>query len=409
MLLEGKTVLEWTQDISGAFCARVLASLGAEVIKIEAPPGGDPLRLSGPAPAPGVEGGSAFFGYLNHTKRSVTLDPATERGAEMFRDLAGRADILIETEISKGRAHDSLSLDALRAGAENLVIVSITPFGLAGGPASAPLTLQHRAGYAFHEASPVSDPERQTPVGCTENEGSLAIGVAAANAALCGLLAGATAGRAPHMDMAKFDFYASQLYPGPVGEWNDGRREFSRKRSAFGGTEVAGGLVWIVRCSDGWVIVSPREQHQWDRWMAVLGDPDWAGDASLCGDREIRKANFVRLQELMSGETSGLTRQELFDRAREGHVACLPVNYPSDILKARQLIERNFFDRLDVPGGKTIAVPGLPFRIEVGGRELERGREVRAPILGEATAEILGERLGLDAGELDRLRNTMVV
>jgi crotonobetainyl-CoA:carnitine CoA-transferase CaiB-like acyl-CoA transferase len=409
MLLAGRTVLEWTQDISGSFCARVLGDLGAEVIKIESPRGGDLMRSMGPVQKEGVYGQTPLFGYLNHGKRSFTLDPATPSGARIFLDLAKQADFLIETEISRGVAHDMVSIDALRAASEKLVIVSITPFGIAGGPPSSPMTLQHRAGYAFHEAAPVTDPAGQPPVGCTDREGPLAIGVAAAVSAMYGLLSLKAGTPATHIDLAQFDFYATQLYPGPLGEWSEGRRTFDRNRSNFGGTEVAGGLVWILECSDGWIIVSPREQHQWDRWMKVLGNPGWSVDAPLCGDRAIRKANFMQLQELMSGETRRMTRDAIFEASRQGHVACLPVNYPSDLLKTEQLVAREFFDHLASSDQQTITIPGLPFRLRSGNDELKRGRQVRAPELGEANWDMLTGKLGLDAGDIQQLINSRVV
>lgn len=409
MLLTGRTVLEWTQDISGSFCARVLGDLGAEVIKIESPHGGDPLRHAGPPRPGGAYGRSPLFGYLNHGKRSVTLDPSTPSGARLFAKLAAKADILVETELSRGRAHESVSIARLRAALRQLVVVSITPFGLKGGPPSSPMTLQHRAGYAFHEASPVTDPASQPPVGCTDNEGPLAVGVAAAVSAMYGLLSLKSDELAPHIDLAKFDFYATQLYPGPLGEWNEGRRVFDRNRNNFGGTEVAGGLVWMLQCSDGWIICSPREQHQWDRWMKVLGNPAWSADMALCGDRAIRKANFMQLQELMSVETGRMTRAAIFKAAREGHVACLPVNYPADLLRTEQLVAREFFDHLADPGHASIIIPGLPFRLQSGGEALTRNRQVQSPELGEANWEMLAGKLDLDAGQMQTLMNSRVI
>ena len=391
-----------------AVATRILAGLGAEVIKIEPPGGGDMLRREGPATA----ADAALFGAINHGKRSLTLDPTRPSGAALFRALARRSQILVEAQPPGLPERSGLGARALQAATPALVVVSVSRFGQTGALRDwhgTDLTVLHQAGFAYHAARPVGDPQRQPPVGGADREMPLAFGLATAVAALHGLLEVQASGRGPHLDMAEFDFFA-QLLIEPLADYCGGERSFERRRREFRGTEVAGGLIWILPCADGWVMVSPREQHQWDRWMALLETPAWASDAALCGDRLARKRNWAVLQERMAAWTARHPKQFVFERAQAARVACFPVSTPADILSNAQLAHRRFFDRLHLASGATLAVPGLPFALRDGaGAELPRGRDVVTPALGEANDAILRGELALPATEIEALRRHGIV
>jgi benzylsuccinate CoA-transferase BbsE subunit len=204
-----------------------------------------------------------------------------------------------------------------------------------------------------------------------------------------GLLVAEQTGVGPRIDCAQLDFMAHLLIE-PVADYNRGERAFGRNRNDLRGTEIAGGLVWMLPCHDGLVMVSPREQHQWDRWVALLGSPKWAEDMTICGDREARTVHWARLQEEMSVWTRARTRAEIFRIAQLAKVACFPVSTPRDLLDNEQLAHRGFFDRLAMADGTTLAMPGLPFVLRTSsGKTLERSRTVRAPELGEANQAVL--------------------
>jgi benzylsuccinate CoA-transferase BbsE subunit len=405
-MLTGKRILEWTDRVSGAFAGRILADLGAEVIKIEHPVGGDPIRREGPVAPGGRSGEGVLFGYLNHGKKSLTLDPRSPSGRALFQRLAGHCDLLIETELSQDSG-DSLSAAALQAANVDLAILTLSQIGFGTTEERLPhtaLTLQHRSGYALHQSLPVTDTTRRPPVGCAEREADLVVGVSGASAAMWALLVTAAGGPPPHVDLSFHDFFAANLYPGPLAEWCDGERDFKRSRKDFGGTEVAGGLVWMLQCADGWIMVSPREQHQWARWVEVMGSPDWTRNAPLCGDRNARRDNYVEVQRLMSQWTETRSRREIFDAARAARVACFPVNEARDLLENKQLAARDFFDLLRTASGHELQIPGLPFTITNEKGRYPRRRVVEAPSLGGANEELLQSRLGLSADELEPLR-----
>jgi crotonobetainyl-CoA:carnitine CoA-transferase CaiB-like acyl-CoA transferase len=413
MLLAGTRVLEWAEGLAAPFATHILADLGAEVIKIERPGQGDALRREGPCAAKVASvTDSPLFGYVNAGKRSLTLDPTRPSGAALFRRLAAQCEVLVEAQPPGVLEQIGSGPARLHADNPGLVIVSVTPFGQTGplrDAASSELTLMHRSGFAWHAARGVSDPPNQPPVASADREGPLACGLAAALAALWGVLGAQVSGAGAHVDVSQMEFYASLLLQ-ETADYSAGERRFDRMREDYRGTEVAGGLVWNLRCNDGWVMASPREDHQWDRWMELLGRPDWSRDAELCGDRVARKRNWTRLQELMSEWTCNHGRNDVARLAQAARVAAFPVSTPDDILDNVQLAHRRFFDRLVLESGTSLAVPGLPFQMRSpDGSAPARGRNMVCPALGEANNEILRDRLALSPAEIEALQRHGII
>ncbi len=390
MLISGIRVIDWSDGFSAPFSARLLGDLGADVLKVE-PQSGDPLRQREPF-WPGEQGpeASALFAYLNSGKQSLVLDPARAADRDRFHTLLSDAAILVESQPAALLRGLGLTGEEIRARHPHLVILSITPFGRSGPLAEAPasdFTLEHRAAFAYGMARPVDDPAARGPLAGADHEGPLAVGVAGAMAAMWGLLVAQAGGAPPHIDLASYDFYAHIAFDA-LAQWLDGERDFPRHRVRREGTEAAGGLTWILPCADGWVMVSPREQHQWDRWVALLGNPDWSRDAALCGTRVERRRSWFELQTLMTGWTRLLSPEEVARRAQSVSVACFPVSTPGELLRNAQLQHRELFDRLVSPRGTEARVPGLPFRIETSdGESLPRARTRHGPALNDVGRE----------------------
>jgi benzylsuccinate CoA-transferase BbsF subunit len=387
MFLKGVHVIDWSENLTGPFAARVLGDLGAEVLKVEQLGQGDPLRsvaLLNSSPATGLA--NAVFGYVNQGKGCVGLDLDCEKDFQDFHRLLSETDILIESQPTERLKALGLTIDQLRSRYPKLVVVSVSNFGLVG-PASSRIatdfTLQHDSGLAYHQARPVEHPLNQPPIATADREGPLAAGLAAANSAIWALLVAKKGEPAPHVDFSKQDFYAHLLFEA-LAEWTQGERLFDRERKDFKGTEVAGGLIWILPCNDGWVMTSPREQHQWDRWMVLLGSPDWAQDEALCGNASARRRTWNHLQDLMSEWTRDKARQTVFALAQSASVPCFPVNRAGDIFENAQLIHRRFFDTLKLPSGQKILMPGLPILVTTSsGSVLKRERCFGVPEIGD--------------------------
>jgi len=370
LLIDGVSIIELSEGLAAPYAARLLGDLGADVLKVETP-AGDPTRRREPF-WPGEQGrdASALFAYLNAGKRRATLDFDARSDIEKLHVLLRDAAILVENQ-PVGRLQ-ALGIDgpSLRGRHPHLVVLSINPFGRNGPLIESPATdfiLQHRAAFAYGMARPVDDPASRGPLAGADHEGPLAVGVTGAMAAMWGLLVAQAGGTAPHIDLASYDFYSLIAFDA-LAQWLAGERAFSRHRIQREGSEAAGGLTWILPCAGGWVMVSPREQHQWDRWVDLLGNPSWSRDASFCGTRVDRRRNWFELQACMSEWTETLPPEEVARQAQNVSVACFPVSTPSESLRNAQLQHRRFFDRLVSPAGAETSVPGLPFRVEVEGR-----------------------------------------
>ena len=368
--LFGLKVLETGSAIAVAFGARLLADLGAEVIKVE-PPEGDVLRGEAPLTSSGE---SALFAYLNRGKTIVSLDAATEEGWRLLGDLAGRSDLVVATAASVREGEPDWP--------QRPATLIVSPQGIAGPSTSRPSSAfvqQHASGFAFHQASPVTDPAATPPVGCADWEGDMAGGLVTAIAAMWAVEAAKGERPGPLIDLAQEDILVYLLVE-PFADWQTGADVSNRWRDPAKGLTIAGGLVWYLPCADGAVMVSPREDHQWARWCEVMGDPDWTRDAALCGDRVVRTNGAARLQELMAQWSLTQSTHDVVEAAKQARVACFPVSRPHDLLENIQLKARRFFDEVRFADGSVLSMPSLPFRfINQGGEALVRGGEVPAP------------------------------
>lgn len=403
--LVGIRVLELGHDMSSSYGARLLADLGAEVIKIEPPELGDPYRREPPL-ALGSYDESALFAYLNYGKRSVSLGVESVAGTKLLQQLLERIDVVIcATNVSDGKSLnlDLASLDPVK----RPVIVWVSPHGHLGersAQPSSPFVVQHAAGFAFHQASPVAEPLSTPPTPCADREGSLAIGIVVANAALWALSAIENGLPKPWVDLSAEDVYAYLLVE-PFADWSAGAAVHDRKRIAGKPTMVAGGLVWLLPCADGSIMISPREDHQWERWLDVMGHPKWSKDPAFCGNREIRVENAPAVGKMMSEWSIHQKCQEVFAKAQEQRVACFPVSTAKDMLVSEQLAHRQFYSKLRLASGKTVPIAGLPFLMRTStGKTLVRGNEVAAPALGEANLEMIGTQLHLVGHAVDQIK-----
>lgn len=366
--LAGLRVLELGSDISLAFAARLLADLGAEVLRPD-PPGGDPLRTAPPM----TEAGSALFAYLNHGKLVLPLDSVAAAACD--------ADLVLWAPGAAGGA----ALGASLPGREDLArppVVVLTAHGLMGPRAGLPanaFTAQHGGGFAWHQACPVSDPEGQPPLGCPDREAAMLVGLVGANAAMAALAEPRTPAPAPWIDLSAEDVFAWNLVDA-LAEYHDGVLAPGRERMPGREITIAGGLVWLLPCADGTIVVSPREDHQWARWVELMGSPAWAQDAALCGTRAARTTNAAELGRLMRAWSAGVSARPVFERAQAARVACFPVSTAPDLLANHQLAARCFFRDLALPEGGVLPMPGLPFAMrDTAGAELARGEPIRLP------------------------------
>ena len=389
-LLEGVRVLETAERVSGPYCARILAGLGAEVVKVE-PLAGDEARAMGPFPGDvSHPEKSGIFLALNGGKQSITLDLASGADAEAFLSLVQRTDIVIDNHGPGWLESVDLGFARLASQQSHVVLTEITPFGTWGPYAelsAGDLILFHMSGNAPGMLGPVRDPGSEPPIRAGGHQSEFVAGMAAATATLMALYGRRTTGAGAHVIVSSFEAMVTQAMAG-LAHCAYGKpapsRSLAQKR------EAGGAIGGVLPCVDGYVAISPREDAQWLQWLDMMGQPSWAEDERFA-TREARQENIDALWELLAAWTRGRSK---FDIAREGQqrrIPCFPVNTVEDLMRDRHLEERRFFVPIDHPVAGSFKLPGVPYRLSDA--RVPAGSEP-APRLGQHNETVLADVRG---------------
>ncbi len=395
-------VVDLTHHIAGPYATRMLAEMGAEVIKVE-PPWGEGARRRGPtrggAGEETVDRGG-LFAFLNTNKFGVTLDLRHERAREMLLAMLERADLLFEN-FAPGTLQKlvGLSPNDILERFPRLSIISISNFGQDGPDRDAPINdivLFARGGWTY----PVGEPTREplTP------PGSLAQyvgGLFAAIGAMQALYArNFVLGRGQHVDVSLLEAtVATMIYETVAFQYSGVARVRVGKRYLVGPY-----LIVTLACRDGYAGLHCVTDKQFESLCEMIGRPE------LVRDERFRTA----LLRMVNNDALLAIVEPFFrehDRAflyREGHKRKLPlVPIPSiaEVLEWEQLKARGYFETLRDPVLGEIRIPGAPLRLSSHRPEPTRP----APRLGEHNGLIFGERFGLDDAELSRLRQAGMI
>ncbi len=384
-------VLDLT-DERGQFAGKLLADLGADVIKVE-PPQGDPARNRGPFvdDIPGPDRSLRWLAW-NANKRSVTLDLSDAAGRDRFLHLAQSADFVLES-FAPGRM-DGLGLGykALSEANQRLILVSISPFGQSG-----PYRDYQATDIVFWAMSgnmSISGESSGPPAHISDDcQSFLHAGGDAVIGALIALVQRRRTGRGQHVDLSIQEATARGLYQ-VTGSWDMTRRNLSREyRPSVGG----GQLPWTWRCRDGYVIwVCPVGPGSRQRLSGLFAWLDEIGDG-----RELQSVDWenLQLEEMSEDDWKELRRQfadlfvdrtkrELYEAAMRYDFALFLSATSADTLADEQLQARGFWRDVNHPDlGRSIRVPGAFAR---GDREIPA--ETRpAPALGQHNNEVLAK------------------
>ncbi|MGE0059982.1 MAG: CaiB/BaiF CoA transferase family protein, partial [Dehalococcoidia bacterium] len=375
-LLAGLNVVELSQGIAGPFCGKLLADLGADVIKVE-PPEGDRTRLAGPFPGdePHAEK-SGLFLALNTNKRSVVLDVAVPSDRSRLRELLMTADVVIWGDGATGAKDDALPVEELKRLNPRLVVTSVTPFGRSGPYAerrASDLVVFQMSGYAPLVPGSVDDLDAEPPLRAGGQQSEFVTGISAATGTLMALALRDKTGSAGLLDVSAWESMAMM----PQGAFVDAALG-KPPRSRLGGAEARVAVVAILPTSDGYVAISPREDHQWAAWLEIMGHPAWENDERF-NTRQGRQRNWGELEPLIAEWTKLQGKQELYYACQDAHVPAFPVNTAADLLHSSQMLARGFFEELDHPVAGKLPYAGFPFKLSTGDLRLE----TPAPLLGQ--------------------------
>ena len=381
--LEGIRVLEVSEGVAGPYCGRYLASLGAEVVKIERPPLGDWTREVGPF----IEGlphgdNSALNLYNNQGKKSVLLEWTSNNGFENLQSLVPGFDILIEDWDLNLR--DDIGVERSRFVDSNpgLIEISVTPFGLSGPYArwkSSPLVQLALGGYMYltgeRGKEPLMLPGRQ-PDYLTGLNASAAVHIA--------LWERERSGSGQFLEMSMLETLATlhqftmemTTFEGVLRMRNGNQWQKESSFASYG--------ITTLPCSDGYICFGISTEDQWERLCAMIGREDLIDDPNY--DTRIKRAdNSEYLDELLTEWISNRTRREIFVETSEiWGLPTAPILDMSEVVKDEQFIYRNIFHDQVLGKGQTVTFPKYPYIAS----EM-KPRIGMAPRLGEHTEDVL--------------------
>ncbi|HEX2172557.1 MAG TPA: CoA transferase, partial [Dehalococcoidia bacterium] len=379
------TVIEIGTEIAAPYAGRLLAELGATVIKAE-PPGGDPGRWLGPFPgdrpdhAPGP-----LFRHLNAGKHLLTLDLEDPTGRRELDRLLDASDILIDNRPPAETRRLGLDHASLAQPHPHLITAYITIFGQTGPYAD----------YAAHDLTAcaasgvcagIGIPGRP-PLTMPFQQGQYQGGLAAASGALAAWLARERIGRGQLVDIAISevwsDFFGGMhapemIFRGVLGlqmGWRSGLGRYPQT---------------ILPCQDGYVSLSAPQKAQWLRFVDLIGRPAWTENPRYRDRRAMGQEYPDEVDALLAGWLTQHTKEEIFTICRERRIPFAPVRTVDDLVVDPQLAHRGFFAPLDLGDGRVVKVPTGPYAFsETPVRRSEfrgPGSEFRVPSSGAVGA-----------------------
>jgi len=382
--LAGLRVIELARILAGPWAGQVLSDLGADVIKVERKGAGDDTRGWGPPFVEATNGGhlgAAYFHSANRGKRSIELDFESEDGRRIVRKLAARSDVLIENFKVGGLAKFGLDYKSLSKEYPRLIYCSVTGFGQDGpyaARAGYDLMAQGMGGIMDLTGSPEGDPQRVgVPVA------DIVTGVYSVVAILAALRQRETTGRGAYIDTALVDTQVGLLSNQALNYLISGKIP---KRA--GNTHPNIVPYQMFPTADGSIIVATGNDRQYQKFCAVLGQPQLGEDPAYRTNTD-RLANRDALIAKLSALTSKMKRDELLEKLEAVQVPAGPINNLQQVFADPQVIHRRMQLKLPSAAAKGGSIPGVRTPIMMDGEPMAAARP--SPRLGEHTAEILRE------------------
>lgn len=330
--LQGLKVVELARILAGPWAGQVLADLGAEVIKVEAPEGDDTRRWGPPFIERGEERSAAYFHSTNRGKQSVLADFRDPDDCAMVRRLVAEADILIENFKVGGLRKYGLDYDSLREVNPRLIYCSITGFGQDGPYA-------HRAGYDYiiqgmsGLMSVTGEPDGQPQkVGVAVVD--VFTGIYASTAILAAVVQRQSTGQGQHIDMALFDVATAVMANQAMNYLATGT---SPQRLGNAHPNLVPYAVF--GCADGWIIIATGNDGQYRRLCGLLGVPELAEAAEYQANAG-RVANRAALTEALTAATGRWTKADLLAACEDTGVPAGPINEMAEVFADPQITAR---------------------------------------------------------------------
>jgi crotonobetainyl-CoA:carnitine CoA-transferase CaiB-like acyl-CoA transferase len=391
-----------TRVVAGPYAGQILGDMGADVVKIERIGEGDDCRRVGPPWMPGSEDAeSTYYQSVNRNKRCITVDYAHPRGAQLIRDLAAQADVLLENYRTGTLARYGLGYEELKAINPRLIYCSLTGFGQTG-------PYSNRSGYDYLVQAMAG---LMSVTGIPDGQpgaGPMRVGVPIAD--ICAGLYGAIAvlgalnhrnatGAGQQLDVSLFDAQLAAMLNTFSG-WFNGGAALGRT----GNDHPSAAPYGVFEVDDGYILIATFNDREFVRLAKVLGHPEWAEDERF-RTMGARVANRELLKGLVTEALKGHGKAEWVEIMNAGTVSCGPINEMADLAHDPQVAARGLIVSQQHPLKGEVKSAASPMRFSASPVEYR----LAPPLTGEHTDEVLREWLDLDSEAIASLRSEAAI
>ncbi|MBI4281892.1 MAG: CoA transferase [Chloroflexi bacterium] len=393
--LNGAVVLDLTHVLAGPFASMVLADLGAQVIKIEQPGIGDRSRDSGPF----IDGEGSYFIGINRGKLGMTLDLSKARGKDIFLQMVGKADVVMENLLPGAMKRLGLDYPALKQHNPRIIYASISGFGQSGPYSTKPaldVIIQGMGGVLSITGEPGGPPIRPGV-----SQGDITSGLFAVIGVLAAFQERTHSGLGQMVDIGMLDcqvailenafarYFATGVVPKPLGTRHPVTAPFQ---------------VFQTRDSYITVALADGRQDKWPLFCSAIDRIDLMDDP-LLSDGWVRSQNWEVPERIISEAMRKKTTQEWLTELEALGIPCGPVNTIDKVAQDPQVQHRGMIKYIPHPRLGKVKVVDTPVKLS----RTPGGAERPSPDLGEHTAQVLKEMLGLDEKDIEALRQEGVV
>lgn len=389
--LEGIRVADLSMMWAGPYATRVLAEMGAEIIKIESPRSWDNIRTL--IPQPGVEdpwNSSYYFNDYNRDKKSLTLDLAQERGRELFLRLVRECDVVLENYRADVLDKLHLGYEVLKAERPDIILISMAGFGKTGserGHVGFGPIIEQMSGLASMSGYGDDGIPYKTGI----SYGDPIAGLAAASAVALALIKRRKTGKGTYVDLPQRENMSTMLGEAFVAASLRGETPVHR-----GGRSPRFAPQGVYRClgEEQWIVVSVRDNEEWEPLARIIGRNDLAGL-----DYDARRARHDELDDAIATWAVTQQPQEAMELLQAAEVPAGRVLDTETVHNDPHLLERGFWVELPHPRMTPWKQPRSAWQFVEANPQMRR----HAPLFGEHNAEILGGLLGVSDAEMAEL------
>ena len=392
--LEGIRVVDLTRILAGPYCTMMLGDMGAEVIKIEHPEGGDDTRGWGP---PFLNGVSTYFISINRNKKSFTLNLKDERGKELLRDLIRKGDVVVENFRPGTLDKLGFSWEEIHRINPAVIFASLSGFGQTGPRKDEPgfdVVIQGEGGIMSITGEPDGPPSK-----FGASIADITAGMLAAQGVLLSLYHREKTGVGQMVDVGMLDGQVALLTYHANNYFGTGKLPPRRGNKHPSITPYE-----MYACKDGYFNLGVGNDSLWRRFCDAMGLGDIKEDPKFAVNKD-RVDNRLELQEILDAFFAEKTVGETLDTLRGAGIPCGPINNLAQVLSEPQILAREMVVDVDVPVAGPTKVTGVPIKLS----KTPGAVRTPPPTLGQYTDEVLETVLGMDEAQRNALREDGVV